>query len=256
MLFAKGVIFVEGLAEQLLIPCFAEYLDIPFDKHLVALVAVGGSTFKHFLPLFGAGCSEGKAKFALQRRVACVVDADPARKLKGGKGSRRKKCWPYQLEIAPNQYEHYPISSVVVNLQEQCKDHESVRVLYGEKTLEYDLVQANPNSLILVTPVCEHEAELVALMSDDGDDHTLFSSLFDDDTLDALNSVDDEQQRKSLEVASCYLACTENAKGEHSFVLDRQLRENLDKAEKDRDQFVVPDHIKEAIEWVCNEDSE
>jgi putative ATP-dependent endonuclease of OLD family len=29
MLFAKGVIFVEGIAEQLPIPCFADYIDLP-----------------------------------------------------------------------------------------------------------------------------------------------------------------------------------------------------------------------------------
>src|SRR5690606_11827857 len=58
MLFAKGVIFVEGIAEQLLAPCLSQCIGLPVETHHVAVIAVGGVTFKHFLPLFGAGEDE------------------------------------------------------------------------------------------------------------------------------------------------------------------------------------------------------
>lgn len=55
MLFAKSVLFGEGLAEQILLPVLAEQVDRSFDKNHVAMVRVDGVTFKHFIKLFGAG---------------------------------------------------------------------------------------------------------------------------------------------------------------------------------------------------------
>jgi putative ATP-dependent endonuclease of OLD family len=40
MLFAKGVIFVEGIAEQLLVPCLSQYIGRPIETHHVAVIAV------------------------------------------------------------------------------------------------------------------------------------------------------------------------------------------------------------------------
>jgi len=77
MLFAKGILFVEGIAEQLLLPIMAEIEGSPLETSHVAIVPVGGLTFCHFLPLFGAGTVDGQE--ALQRRVACLLDADPSR---------------------------------------------------------------------------------------------------------------------------------------------------------------------------------
>ena len=55
MLFAKATLLVEGIAEQLVVPAFAIRDGQSFDEHHVAVVRVDGVTFKHFLPLFGAG---------------------------------------------------------------------------------------------------------------------------------------------------------------------------------------------------------
>jgi putative ATP-dependent endonuclease of OLD family len=72
MLFCKGVLFVEGIAEQLLIPAFTEYVvGCDLEKYHVAIINVGGSTFKHFLPLFGAGTQTEVPH--LQCRVTCIT---------------------------------------------------------------------------------------------------------------------------------------------------------------------------------------
>ncbi|MFC1836997.1 ATP-dependent endonuclease [Thermodesulfobacteriota bacterium] len=176
MLFAKGVIFVEGIAEQLLLPCFAEYIKVPLEEHHIAVVAVGGSTFKHFLPIFGATPDPRKGIYMLESRVACLADGDPMRKKEGDQ--KRKKCLPHQIDCLVDQNnrfpfssladrtEYYPISSVVLNLQNQCNSSRNVKVFHSVKTLEYDLAADNQCSEILIRTVPKHQQLLRSYAND------------------------------------------------------------------------------------------
>lgn len=251
MLFAKGVIFVEGIAEQLLVPCLSQCIGRPIETHHVAVIAVGGVTFKHFLPLFGAGEDELLRRYALRRPVACMVDADPARKDKI-EGARRQKCWPYVLHRDCTTYDYFPVSGVVTNLQAMGdRSPKNIKICVGTKTLEYDLALANAQLPLLVTPSCEHEADLRALAETPATLPVPLQSLLardGSDTLDALAACPDLETHR---FATCYLLCAEDAKGEHALVLERQLRENASKPEADRKTFVCPDHIKDAIQWTC-----
>jgi putative ATP-dependent endonuclease of OLD family len=251
MLFAKGVIFVEGIAEQLLVPCLSQCIGRPIETHHVAVIAVGGVTFKHFLPLFGAGEDEPLRRYALRRRVACMVDADPARKVKN-KDARRQKCWPYALDRDCAGYDYFHVSGVVTNLQTmRNRSPENIKICVGSKTLEYDLALANAQLPLLVTPSCEHEAALRALAETPATVPAPLQSLLagdGSDTLDALAACPDIATHR---FATCYLLCAEDAKGEHALVLERQLRENASKPEADRKPFACPDYIKDAIHWTC-----
>lgn len=51
MLFAKGIIFVEGICEALILPCLAKLVDRPFDKYAVTIVNVDGVSFEPFSKL-------------------------------------------------------------------------------------------------------------------------------------------------------------------------------------------------------------
>lgn len=252
MLFAKGVIFVEGIAEQLLVPCLSHCIGRPIEAHHVAVIAVGGVTFKHFLPLFGAGEDETLRRYALRRRVACMVDADPARKAKKTKGARRQKCWPYVLHRDCNTYDYFPVSGVVSNLQTmRDRSPGNIKICVGSKTLEYDLGLANAQLPLLVTPSCEHEADLRALAETAATLPAPLQSLLDGEGIDTLDALAAHADKAKHRFATCYLLCVENAKGEHALVVERQLRENASKPEADREPFVCPDYIKDAIEWTC-----
>jgi putative ATP-dependent endonuclease of the OLD family len=251
MLFAKGVIFVEGIAEQLLVPCLSECIARPIETYHVAVIAVGGVTFKHFLPLFGAGEDEPLRRYALRRPVACIVDADPARKVKIP-AARRQKCWPYALNHDCVTYDYFPVSGVVTNLQTmRDRSPENIKICVGSKTLEYDLALANAQLPLLVTSSCEHAASLRALAETPTTVPAPLQSLLDGDgcdTLDALSACPDVAAHR---FATCYLLCAEDAKGEHALVLERQLRENASKPEADRKPFACPEYIKNAILWAC-----
>jgi len=251
MLFAKGVIFVEGIAEQLLVPCLSQCIGRPVETHHVAVIAVGGVTFKHFLPLFGAGEDEHLRSYALRRPVACMVDADPARKAKD-KDARRKKCWPYALHRDCSNFDYFPVSGVVTNLQTmQERSPGNIKICVGSKTLEYDLALANAQLPLLVTSSCEHEEDLRALAETPAIVPETLLSLLAGDGTDTVETLTAHQDVATHRFATCYLLCTEDAKGGHAFMLERQLCENASKPEADRKPFVCPDYIKDAIHWTC-----
>ena len=62
MLFSEKIIFVEGLAEKLLIPKFFKNLV----KEHVSIVEIGGINFNYFLPL----------AFSTNKKILCITDKD------------------------------------------------------------------------------------------------------------------------------------------------------------------------------------
>jgi len=249
MLFARAVLFVEGLAEQLLFPVFAEYIGCSLEKSHVALVPVGGVTFKHFLPLFGAGHKEGQV--ALDRRVACVIDCDPSRKKKE-KRARWSSCFPFQLDLNTTDFEYKAPSSAVTNLEDKTERADNIIVRTGTKTLEYDLALTNAESELIATSSLPNLKELSALMRKDSDWEQNLEELLDGDALGDLKipgSCSDFYLHGS---AACYLNAADGVKGEHALELAAKLRDNLSKKHDDQTPFKVPDHIAQAIQWVCN----
>lgn len=246
MLFARGIILVEGLAELLVMPVLSEYVLVTEDakqvplslerKH-VAVVGVGGVTFKHFLPLFGVGCRNGEEKHALRKRVSCVSDADPARKKKES-GGRYKKCWPYEVGCDPRDWEYHRESVTLGTLRDVCEGHEeTVRVFAGEKTFEYDLAKQNKGSPVL------NEVAGTALSSD-----------LDDRAQKALDGIRKEAERAEAEFATRYLLSVEEEKGERAFDLSRLLQENVGKPAVEQVRVIVPDHIVRAMRWASGLD--
>lgn len=69
LLFASKVVFVEGLAEKLLLPMFADKVfgkkNFLVSKHII-VVEVGGILFNHFIPMF----------FRLGKKALCLTDSD------------------------------------------------------------------------------------------------------------------------------------------------------------------------------------
>lgn len=69
LFFARGVMLVEGVSEQLLMPYFARILDKDLADAGVSVINIGGVAFSHFAALFGDG--------GLPIRCAIVTDGDP-----------------------------------------------------------------------------------------------------------------------------------------------------------------------------------
>lgn len=236
MLFSKAVLFGEGLAEQILLPILAEYVGGSLDRNHVAMVRVDALTFKHFIKIFGAGIEENKI-YALNRRVACIIDTDPARQMKNvdpGKKKTWHKCYPFEIDAEPNEYEYKRLSGAVANLLAGAQGRENVEIFYNAtgvgKTLEYDIAYKNSESELLFN-------DEVQIMQ--------FESL-------EKSNWSPEEKRKAKKAAS-YLNYAGGQKGEAAFNLAEKLKNNLKAPE--RQEFNLPCHIKKALNWVCYRDS-
>ena len=71
LFFARGVLIVEGPAEQLLLPGFADALGRPLSRHGVSIVNVGGVGLFHFARIF-----QRPSGGTIDIRVATITDRD------------------------------------------------------------------------------------------------------------------------------------------------------------------------------------
>ena len=218
MLFAGGIIFVEGVAEQVLLPVFARVLGL-YDKWLkkhVIVINISGRYFDKFLKLYDSSNPE-----ALGLKVACITDRDPVRKEKGKNNARFESCMPSDYNADSTKYEYRNHSESLV---EEYKDHPNIRYFSqgaDSCTLEYEIALNNPKNKVLLVPSIKNSEELNGLIDTEGVDKAL--------------------------VASRYLESI--SKGVNALELSNAI---MDLSESDREKFNVPPYIKEAIEWVLS----
>lgn len=120
--FADKIIFVEGIAELLIIPVIAKKLGFPLRDYAVSVISVDGLNFDSFLPLFGA--------YTLNIPVAALTDCDPG-----------AVCYPKKND--PLQ----PSSTA-----QSIKKLESgnLKVFMSQRTFEYDLCLIKENHSVLL----------------------------------------------------------------------------------------------------------
>ncbi len=78
LFFAKGVIMVEGDAENLLIPTIAELINRPLYDYGVSIVNIGSTAFRQFARIFQRNDDK-----SLNIPVSCITDLDIAQAIQG-----------------------------------------------------------------------------------------------------------------------------------------------------------------------------
>lgn len=264
MLFADRIVFVEGLAEQLLIPCLAAYLkkeEEMLSKH-IAIVSVDSRTFTHFIKLFSYS-EENKS--SIYKKVACITDADPVKMEKNKERSKWTSCLPIELGIDTDSFEYSGLSEHIPILTEQIKSCDNIMVYHPEKdkgkTLEYELAIFNPCSELLLTDVMKETGkngrqslrDMAKKYSDGESIDVLLSSCKNDEIkqMITVSGWEGEDKKKAL-LASVYYEAITASKGVNAFILEKQLRENLSKKENG-ENFKVPDYIEKCIEYICRD---
>ena len=134
---------------------------------------------------------------------------------------------------------------------------------YG-KTLEYQVAFENPGCKLLLTPSLDNSDELDHLMDafSSGKSLTdLFTLLRESKENKRITSalrkalspeVWPESSKKAAVIASRYLNSV--GKGENALELSSILQENYSKkGTPEFQEFHVPEYIKNAIEWVCDD---
>ena len=238
MFFANKLIFVEGVAEELLLPVFARYLNKNLTDEHVLVVNMGGRYFNHFLKLF-----DTNNPYTINKKIVCLTDIDPCRK-KNEPDEDYEACYPYEYNIDTEvaQYAAHP------NIRFYRQD-----VTYG-KTLEYDIMRENPDCELLLTNSVSNLKEIKAMMAEQ-DMNKMMSKMRNSEantrikTSIGASKWTDEEKRKAL-LASRYLNSV--SKGSNALELNVVLMANLDKPVADRKEFHVPQYIVNALTWLLS----
>lgn len=250
MLFAQKVILVEGLSEQILIPVLTKYLGKNLEDEHITVINVGGRYFEHFLKVF-----DSPNPYTIPKKIACITDRDPEA-MKKSEG-RYKKIYPFELNLDPANYEYKINADAQIS---KYQSHNNIRYFSQDrdkgKTFEYDIALHNPGAKLILMDSLANKSEL----------EELFQMYIDQKTVDELiqklraseenqriidgvnaNTAFNEEEKKKALLASRYLNSI--SKGEYALELSYVLENNISSGQT-VETFVVPDYIKETIEWI------
>jgi putative ATP-dependent endonuclease of OLD family len=121
LFFARAVILVEGVAEQLLVPVIAERTNRPLAANGVAVINIGGVAFPPFTDLFG----EEKLPY----RLAVISDGD---------------AQPSEDEMEGEDEALSPRAALL-----KARSGDNVHVSLADRTLEWDLAKAGNGKILL-----------------------------------------------------------------------------------------------------------
>jgi putative ATP-dependent endonuclease of OLD family len=134
MLFARGILFVEGVTEQLVLPELAKRMGKNIRQGAVSVIALHGLGFETVAKLFGAT--------AIDVRCAFLTDSDPP-------------CTSTTSTIPDEDAAHWKAtptlgseSATLVALRAAVSA--SVAIFAADVTFEYDLAAAGDNALVIV----------------------------------------------------------------------------------------------------------
>lgn len=219
LLFARGVLMVEGIAEALVIPELAKMvISQDADQKLkggclrdfgVSVIGLGGNFFQHFVELFRANDTK---PVRIPIKAACLLDNDP------------------EKDAAPTPKAPAVGKNKNLRLIGDLKDDQFCRAFGNEKTLEYDLAFEGNN-------LQRMSAVLRGLVQTDGEikEHSTASAAKD------WTAASDEE--KAAEALWLLRHIDSGGKGEYAQALAYDLQENPN-------GFSVPKYIKDAILWV------
>ena len=130
MLFAKGVLLVEGEAERFLVPALAKANGVDFDQLGISVCSVAGTNFGPYMELLG--------ERGLRLPVAVATDGDPA-----ADGCRRGEARVIQL--LEKVTEPWDLMCTRTQQLSIARNH---GLFLGERTFEVDLFRAGAHEEI------------------------------------------------------------------------------------------------------------
>lgn len=221
MLFSRGVILVEGIAESLIVPKIAEYvlseyngahpeakLAASLEEAGVSVININGLNFVNFMKLFGN--FDKSSGDCIPVPCAGITDRDPGR------------------DVFPETEGEYESENPVRKYMAEINATESLRLYMSPlKTLEYDIAMQNIGlCAAALKQVLKNQTGAVA------DEIENIIERHKDGAENAVLAADAEAVYRRIEkVGKGIYACA--------------LAERID------EKFVAPDYIKKAVLWAC-----
>lgn len=154
MFFAKGILFVEGISEAILLPEIAKAMERPFEKYAVELVNVDSVAFTPFVNLLSS--ESVKTCFS---KVAIITDDDRCTKKKEPDYIDKNLDYDDISKDIFTKLVNGKPSDRCLELTELCETA-GIRVFQATKTLEYALCCSENNIEFMVEAIKKEYKEL------------------------------------------------------------------------------------------------
>ncbi len=230
MLFAKRIIFVEGISEALILNSFAKLLKKPLDKHSIEVVSLGGVAFEPFAKLF---IKEGEHSYL---NVPWVIISDDDRCTNKEDDHRIKNETLVYSSLNVDEILNHLNEGEISYRAKKLTDFSPDNVKLATKTLEYELAKIENNIPVLLKVLQFHHPEIATDIcdrmkekNDDGSENPKF------ETADKI------AVRLWVAIRDC--------KGAFAQDLSREIENGISK-EGDNFKFEVPQYIKEAFDEI------
>lgn len=141
MLFAKGILFAEGISEELLVPTLFKLRGFDLQDYRIEFANVGGTSFYPFLHLF----SSSNPKKRINKKIAILTDGDHYTKSKDSQYSFKNliKNDYLKLNELDLKINKSKIHSRIPNLNSAKNSNQNIFICNSFKTFEFEIAQAN-----------------------------------------------------------------------------------------------------------------
>ena len=256
LLFASGVIMVEGIAEQMLIPALAEIVlkeqeegKRKLEDLGITVVNLNGIYFKHFMQLYCNIFSEGDKENVPYRnipvRCAGITDLDPPKKKieQYPDPQNPDKKIDVEEDFIPHEGNVMSGKNHAIKLVDSIAESSNSRLFVSTyKTLEYDLALEGNNAALMSKIIAELWPKPEKGTSDIITEFTKLSKL-------DWNEIGPEETAIAAHKILKRIDDENIGKGMFAQVLTREIQNK-------NTPFIVPNYIKEAILWAASIDTE
>ncbi|WP_298419780.1 AAA family ATPase [uncultured Kordia sp.] len=232
LFYAKSILFVEGISEELLLSAFTRLEDYLLEDYRVELVNVKGTSFYPFLYLFNHQ-DENKR---INKPITVLTDDDRFTSSKEAKYSFNKLLeTDYSaLDELDSNIQNGTEATRIANLNSVANNVDNIKILHSFKTLEYELaihnIEVNRTELhnnFLFDYINQH-------FSDKIDKIIEYTQTFENDIMS-------ESEKRKVGIL-LWKSLPKKAEFAQDFSI--YIIENIDKA---KTSFVVPKYIQEGL---------
>lgn len=236
LLFAKSILFIEGISEELLISAFTHLEDYRLEDYRTEIVNVGGTSFYPFLYLF----NNSNPLERVNKPISIVTDDDRFTDSKKSHYSFRNLINDNSiLDLLDDSLQGGSAVSRIRNLNSAKNNADNIKIFESFKTLEYEMALHNVNNdrrnfkdNSLVKYITSIENEKINDIND-------YMSTFPNDIM-----ADGERRKVAILLWKTFPTKAEFAQDFSIYLLD-----NLADAKA---SFIVPEYITNALNHLKN----
>lgn len=143
LLFAKSILFIEGISEELLVSAFTQLEDYKLEDYRTEIVNVSGTSFYPFLYLF----NNSNPIERINKPISVITDDDRFTDSKKSEYSFDRLIDDnLVLDALDNSIQKGNAVSRIKNLNSVKNNADNIKIFESFKTLEYEIALHNVNS--------------------------------------------------------------------------------------------------------------